>query len=74
MKWTWIYFSDIDECIPNPCKNGATCSDQVNGYKCACVAGYTGNTCQSGTLLLRKMQKTIVNMVLRWLKMCTKHL
>jgi hypothetical protein len=32
MKWT---FSDIDECIPNPCKNGATCSDQVNGYKCA---------------------------------------
>ena len=38
-------FSDIDECKSNPCKNGATCIDQVNAYKCICSPGYTGVNC-----------------------------
>jgi len=41
-------FSDIDECDSNPCKNGATCTDHIDGFNCSCVAGYTGNMCETG--------------------------
>ena len=40
-------FTDIDDCSPNPCLNGASCSDGVNSYTCSCVAGYNGNNCQT---------------------------
>jgi Notch-like protein len=40
-------FSDIDECLLNPCIHG-TCSDRVNGYVCACNQGYNGSNCQHG--------------------------
>ena len=38
---------DINECISNPCVNGATCTDAVDAYTCACVAGYTGPQCDT---------------------------
>ncbi|XP_019617396.1 PREDICTED: sushi, von Willebrand factor type A, EGF and pentraxin domain-containing protein 1-like [Branchiostoma belcheri] len=38
---------DINDCIPNPCKNGGTCTDLVNDFQCSCSAGYSGDTCQS---------------------------
>ena len=28
--------------------NGGTCTDDVNSYSCACVAGYTGEDCEIG--------------------------
>ena len=43
-----ISFSDIDECSSNPCQNGGTCVDKVNGYLCSCAHGYTGTECQNG--------------------------
>ena len=39
---------DINECDSSPCQNGGTCTDNVNGYTCDCVAGYTGTECQTG--------------------------
>ena len=39
---------DINECSSSPCMNGATCTDAVNSYTCACVAGYTGTHCETG--------------------------
>ena len=36
---------NIDECDSNPCRNGATCQDGINGYTCDCVAGYEGRHC-----------------------------
>ena len=42
---------DINECGSNPCMNGATCTDAVNSYTCACVAGYTGSHCENGGIL-----------------------
>ena len=39
---------EIDECSPNPCKNGGSCTYLVNGFSCSCVAGYTGEYCTSG--------------------------
>jgi len=43
-----VDFSDIDECVNNLCDHGATCVDQVNGYSCLCVPGYTDTHCETG--------------------------
>ena len=32
----------------NPCLNGGTCEDDVNGYQCACMSGYSGYSCGIG--------------------------
>ena len=34
-------------CLPNPCKNGGSCSanDVGNGYVCTCKSGYIGSDC-----------------------------
>ena len=45
---TPLLLSDIAECQSDPCQNGGTCTDQVNSYSCACVAGYTGDDCETG--------------------------
>ena len=36
---------DINECYPNPCKNGATCINLVNDYNCQCQPGWDGKDC-----------------------------
>ena len=41
---------DIDECDPVPCRNGGTCFDGINEYRCHCMAGYTGDVCEIGEL------------------------
>ena len=46
-----ILLIDIDECSSNPCMNGANCTDAVNSYTCACVAGYNGTHCETGESL-----------------------
>ena len=45
-------FLDINDCAPNPCKNGATCEDGINQAICHCVDGWTGNTCETGQGLI----------------------
>ena len=37
--------ANIDDCATNPCANGGTCNDGVNGFTCTCVNGFTGATC-----------------------------
>jgi hypothetical protein len=37
---------DTDECSSDPCLNGGTCQDQVNGFICLCLQGYSGLSCQ----------------------------
>jgi len=45
--------NNINECDPDPCQNGATCSETVDGitelptfYFCECATGYTGTNCE----------------------------
>uniref|UniRef100_A0A8C0VQM6 Coagulation factor IX n=1 Tax=Cyanistes caeruleus TaxID=156563 RepID=A0A8C0VQM6_CYACU len=45
----WKTYVDGDQCNPNPCKNGASCEDQINSYVCWCPAGYEGKNCEIGT-------------------------
>ncbi|CAI5763616.1 inactive serine protease PAMR1 isoform X2 [Podarcis lilfordi] len=43
-------FEEITACSSSPCLNDGTCIlDKIGGYKCACLAGYTGNRCESFT-------------------------
>ncbi|XP_078617602.1 putative neural-cadherin 2 [Branchiostoma floridae x Branchiostoma japonicum] len=36
---------NIDECGPEPCQNGATCTDLIADYNCACTEQYKGKNC-----------------------------
>ena len=34
-------------CTPNPCKNGALCSNRNSAAKCQCISGFTGQFCET---------------------------
>jgi len=38
--------AEINDCDPNPCANGSTCTDQINSFACDCTDGWTGITCE----------------------------
>ena len=39
--------SEIDDCVPNLCQNGAMCVDGDAIFECLCAAGYYGLLCES---------------------------
>ena len=42
---------DVNECLENPCENGATCENTEGSFNCHCVDGWTGDKCD-GKLLV----------------------
>ena len=38
--------TNIDECEPGPCLNGATCIDGIAKYTCECRPGFEGVNCE----------------------------
>lgn len=46
---------DVDECLSNPCDNGASCENLVNAYRCHCAPGFSGTHCE--------MSKKILNLI-----------
>ena len=55
-----VFVTDIDDCSPNPCLNGGSCSDGVNSYTCSCVAGYSGNNCQTSKLKFSTLRMKLI--------------
>ena len=44
---------EINECLTiKPCKNGATCVNNVGGYRCLCAPGYKGQHCEQGSKII----------------------
>lgn len=43
-----LFFTDVNECISGPCQNGGVCQDFVGSFICSCLAGWTGQFCQTG--------------------------
>lgn len=41
---------DINECDPNPCANGGSCTDLINRYICDCPAPFGGMNCEEDTV------------------------
>ena len=40
----------MNSAIISPCHNGGSCTDQINGYTCSCVDGYSGANCETGNV------------------------
>ncbi|XP_068604308.1 cubilin [Brachionichthys hirsutus] len=38
---------NTNECLSNPCLNGGTCTDNINGFTCSCTSQWTGPLCQT---------------------------
>ncbi|XP_040887930.1 coagulation factor VII [Toxotes jaculatrix] len=41
----WRTYTAVDHCLSSPCKNGATCTRQVDTYACKCPPGFHGYNC-----------------------------
>ena len=57
-------FLDINECKSDPCYNGGTCNDLVNGYTCSCLTGFTDSQCNTSTVYFEE----IIITYMRWLE------
>ena len=53
IKWNLFHYLDINDCDPNPCKNGGICIDRVKDYKCYCINGWYGDNCGKCDFALR---------------------
>ena len=49
-------FTDIDECLQNPCSNSVTCQNVPGSYTCVCNAGWAGQDCDIGRLKMCTLQ------------------
>ncbi|XP_077968902.1 uncharacterized protein LOC120344328 isoform X1 [Styela clava] len=55
MPWIWKTLDDskntakieINNCKPNPCRNGGRCATKPGGYSCYCSIGFRGTKCMS---------------------------
>jgi hypothetical protein len=54
--FTFFIPVDSENCSPNPCENGGTCTDGVNSFSCECVPGWEGDTCTISKYLPNEWQ------------------
>ncbi|ELU09862.1 hypothetical protein CAPTEDRAFT_135183, partial [Capitella teleta] len=40
-----------DFCLSGPCSNGGTCNNELSGFTCTCIPGFSGSTCK-GMLII----------------------
>lgn len=47
----YFFFIEINLCDPDPCLNGANCSNFRTSFDCACPTGYQGMICEGNHFL-----------------------
>ena len=50
---------DLNECTAGFCQNGANCENFDRGYSCICPAGWTGDNCTEGYIVLKLIYMSI---------------
>ena len=45
LVFVFLFTKDTNDCNPDPCQNGGTCTDALNDYSCKCTPGYEGKNC-----------------------------
>ena len=50
-----IFDLDVNDCMPDPCKNSGNCTDGINEYNCTCIPGYNGTNCETGKLMFVRL-------------------
>ena len=48
--------TEVNECNPNPCQNGADCVDLQGAFQCNCPPGFQGSVCDFSKSHTRKLQ------------------
>ena len=57
-----LFYFKVTDCVPSPCKNGATCTETEEGYSCQpCPPGWQGMDCDQG-LISRRSDCIFFNM------------
>ena len=51
----YLLFSDIDDCVGQPCINRGVCVDGINSYTCNCVDGYDAKNCENSRCLYKEV-------------------
>ena len=61
--------SDIDECLDDPCQNGATCMNNFGSFHCNCTEGWQGQNCEIGEKTLYPLPICMI-LILRMICCC----
>ena len=43
---SFFFFSDINECLENPCLNGGICENTLGSFMCDCPPNWMGPRCE----------------------------
>ena len=56
----------LKECLSMQCQNSGSCIEEMDGYTCDCLAGFTGVHCETSSILLVKIIGYVQNCPLRY--------
>ena len=56
---------EVDECMSEPCANGATCIDGLASVTCQCAAGFTGLFCDVSSKKLSDLVIALISVMER---------
>ena len=55
LSFSVFFFSAVDHCFSNPCRNNRTCTSFLNHYECDCGEDFSGTNCEEGLFICLKL-------------------